>query len=256
MESSMPGAPWWTSDSKKEISTDLKPRDPRSVGVAMLVVLLVGSLAFWGMTAISPDKTRPGVYGSTEHMTSISAVLNGCGNIYVFPVQEEFVGTYDPAEITPNSAGERPQPLLPTVVQPYGFMYNAGLPDDTPYYSPKDSKGVALGAVLRSMYDGKIIIWYKDGLIQEDTDVIRNFAWAHKDRVIAVATDMVLPQDRSVAFATWGVTMSCSLWEDSVVQEFIDFVDEHYDEIIPSVEPPRAKIKNGKFPSIALNPFG
>lgn len=255
MENSTPEAPWWTAKSKKEVSTTITPRNPRSVGIALLGVLLVMTLAFWGMTAISPNKTRPGVYGSTEHLTSISAVLNGCGNIFTFPVREEFVGTYDPADIKPNPLGERPQPLLPMAIQPYGFMHVYGLPDDKPYYSPEDSKGVALGAVLRSMYDGKIIVWYKNTLIEEDLAVIRNFAWAHKDRVIAIATDNAFPQDRSVAFATWSVTMSCSLWEDAVVQEFIDFVDSNYDDVIPSVEPPRAHIKDGKLPPIVLNPF-
>lgn len=249
------GAPWWTVRTEKDLSTKLSPRNPMAVALAFMVVLLVGALAFWGMTAISPSKTRPGSYGSTEHFTSISAVLNQCGNIFVFPVEEAYVGTYEPADITPDENGERKQPLLPTVIQTYGFMRTTGLPEDKPYYNPKESEKIELGHVLRSMYDGKIIIWYRHDLIQEDLTLIRDYAWANKDRVIAIAREGNFPQGRSVAFATWGVTMSCGLWEETIVDEFIAFVDDNYNSVIPSEPPPTANIKDGKFPGVVLNPF-
>lgn len=248
---------WWAVRTNKDVipADKATQRNPLSVALAFLVLLLVLSFAFWGMTAISPNPSRPSIYGSTERLTSITAVLNKCGNIFDFPVDERYIGTFEPADITPDQKGNRTQPLLPTIIQPYGFMREEGLDADKPFYSPKDSELVDIGTVLRSMYDGKIILWYRSTLLAEDISFIRQYAWDNKDKVVAIARKGAFPEGRNLAFATWGATMSCGAWQEDVVDEFVEFVDENRSRLIPNEPPPSANIKDGKFPSIVLNPF-
>lgn len=253
--------PWWaTKPPKKDHLNTSKSRlgETLSVPQRLVAVFLstiatisVAAMVLISLVGIEGTYSSRGGQESETHIPNVDAVLNGCGSIFVFSPSVENYGVFDPNEVSPQESGNIRIPTAPMLIPAYGYMTENGL--DTNYVEWDSDILPALPTTLRSMYDGKIIIWYDAKVGDGELSAIRSWAedkedvvvlpWRHETLgVPSKMTKYDVPLGRHIAFSAWNVTQSCMTFDAEAMNGFYDFAKEHAAKERRSKTPPEAQL--------------
>lgn len=271
-----PNAPWWARNEDGREAPHAKSwRERYNPHVAdtlspvsrvlapVLSFLTAVSLLGIFVAAASGNvvASSPGPYGSRAYIPSTSAVIAGCGKIFRFFPPAEQHGLFNYEDVARKEGSDYIRiPVPPMRVPAYGFMVHDNVLDHSDYYIAPNDEPPALESILFSMYHGIRILWYMPDANQSTIRHVQRLAREHED-VIAIPWRVeslglpktlkahTMPEERSFAFSSWGVTQSCEHLSDEAFAEFLEFAEEKGPT--RAEEPPRAVLtEDGQLPGI------
>ena len=252
--------PWWTEIpgvSNQEVTNgkNIRKHSFGSITSSLLLVLSFVAIVGWTIWGVDPARPTTGQYQSVEYPASVEAVLSQCGNTFTFDPDSEHYGVFDPDEIIANAGLESTSvevPDHPMIVPVYGYMteWDEGksLLDKNSY---TDDDIPARSRILRSMWDGNVVIWHSVGISDEEKARIAMVTRSTPNVVSVEWIGGELPLGRKFAFSTWNVSQSCERWDNEVFEQFLTFVEENPRFAAPTDEPPNAVLdENGMLQKI------
>lgn len=257
---------WWGEEKAGETTPEVARVRPKNnkisiIGSVALVSLLTAGLVGATFYKPNPYAERPGIFNSIEQPATVEGVINECGSIFKYDPQAQHYGQipvgYDQAS-KENPTG-KPVPLQPMIVPAYGYMANGEnkIGDKVDHFFSVERKDVPDNQqVLRLMWEGWTVIWYLPPIADRSNltanelettfnpstiEAIQLYAEKH-DKVIALPwkESKPLPMNRNMGISRWGVTQSCGVWSNTLVDEFINS-DKSKPSTRPA-EPPVAKL--------------
>ena len=207
-----------------------------------LTALVVGTLSL-------PDRSKPqaGQYQSTEYPATISAAVNGCGNIFLFHPDKKWYGTI-PSSVT-QAAKDDNVPVAPVLVPVYGYMSPEAFPADQVGSYDKTFAGFSRQDINRALWDGYRIIWYSPSISEPNFTILRNFV----NKTNSVKPTLILlpynfknkaiPLGRDYAYSSWDASQSCRKFTSTDFNSFTQFANEKVSS-------------RGKPPVAPLAPYG
>lgn len=203
------------------------------VSVVVIIVALSVSVVAW----VNPNQPEKLFYNdqSWAYPASLDALANGCGQTFFIPPVEGQFGLIPDEywELNANPADNIPKG--PQVVPVYGYLANEGLNDtDIRFWSTQeatDNGPLNQQTVLRTMYDKDIlVIWYRADLATIDIAALQEYANAHYGKVLVypwMYNNGVILGDRKVAFSSWGISQTCNLYSETVLDDFVKFKEQN-----------------------------
>lgn len=230
------------------------------IGLVAGAVTVIGGLVLGTIFGLTPNAPSKSAYDSVEYPAGLTSLVNGCGNFFTYKPEpgEQY------AELTPEVLAKMDDPkdisLQPMVVPVYGYMSPEGLPgQDIRFYDMDElDEPLPMETILRSMYDyDTMVIWYTEEIAATDLEDIRTYVQKNEN-VMALKwdyKDKKLPLGRSVAFSKWGISQSCDVFTEGVVNNFTEFARDHYVERSEEDVPPAKFIKNSNklYPILPTN---
>ncbi len=215
------------------------------LGIFVLITLsalIVGTLSL-------PDRSKPqpGQYQSTEYPATISAAVNGCGNIFLFHPDKKWYGTI-PASL-PQAAPDDNLPVAPVLVPVYGFMSAKDFSVDKIGVYDKNFAGFPRQDINRALWDGYKIIWYMPDISNVNYTILKNFverANSGKPSIMLLPykfNGKEIPLKRQYAYSSWDASQSCQKFNSTDFNSFLTFAKK----MVPS---------RGKPPVAPLAPYG
>lgn len=202
-------------------------------GFGLILATMIGAIA------VLPDPNAPkaGEFKSIQTPANAYDTTNGCGATFVFDIPEETTGKLpDDFFDNPNGDGtiDRNIPLSPMNIQAYGYYYdNREEPPAVFYDYDKDNLDQIPSTVeyLSYMHKGWTVIWYENESKQDLKDLLKEYAES-KEKVLVLPWvsegDRQIPLKRNFAFASWGISRSCELWDDNTADRFIEEANKLY----------------------------
>lgn len=245
------------------------------VGTVIAVVAVLTIATYNLNPQLAPTK---GPYNSILYPASIGAVASSCGDIYRFKPDVAFTGvipasvdTTPPDPTVPPAPAPTPAPTKPVVkgktdksgnvprhpmiVPVYGYLADKPLPkSEIRFHEDKDYKEIPYQTVLRTMYDyNTTVLYYDRGMAPGNLIAIQQFVDAGKNILALPWTyEGSLPLARNVAFASWGMSQSCSQWSEDVFKSFNRFTVAN--PVGHSKAPAVASLdKNGKLAPVSFS---
>lgn len=241
--------PWWaqqtpltepktTSSAPSGISIQ---RGVVSV-VASFTAIVVGLVTFL-IIGPNPELPRKNMFQSIAYPADTESLIAQCGETFTYTPDKKHYGAI-PEDFFKDPAGgpdtiNRTIPNHPMRVPAYGFFVNNDrIEFKQKFYTEQDVKPVqtAQGAIpriqrleyLKTMWEGKKIIWYMPTIDQMTKDSIKEFVTGRED-VVAIPwqDEASIPMQRNFAFSAWNVTRSCGLWDSDVATSFTEFADDY-----------------------------
>lgn len=209
--------------------------------LATILLVIFGLLVTSTMNLPNNLQAKESDYNAIEYPPNIEASINGCGSIFYFRIADIWYGTI-PEGYT-KEIPEAPM-LLPT----YGYMSSTPFNNEQIGVYGKNFQGFDMPTVLRALWDGVTIIWYTPNISDENYKALEQIA---TKRIQSGEKLMVLPYTfknkqiplgRSFATSTWGVTQSCSIFNEQVYQDFLEFKDESSYSLRDKENPPIAPL--------------
>lgn len=257
---------WWGEVEQGPDAPDaalIRPKNNKASIIGSLALVAVLTAGLVGATFYKPNPyaERPGIYNSIEHPATVEGVINECGPIFEFsPLSRHYGQIPVGYHLTPTGErNERHIPEHPMGLPAYGYMANDEnkLGENIDHFYSVERKDVPdREQVLRLMWEGWTVIWYLPPIVDRSNltaDEIENTfnpttieaikAYAEKhDKVIAIPWKEAkpLPMNRNMGISRWGVTQSCGVWSNSIVDEFIN-ADKKNPDPRPA-EPPVARV--------------
>lgn len=226
---------WW--EKLPPSTTENKTKKSRPylaiAGFGLVLAGMVGSIAFLP----DPNAPKAGEFNSIQTPANAYDTINGCGATFVFEVPKETTGKLpDDFFDNPNGGDKitRNIPLNPMNVQAYGYYYDSN--DDPPkvfYDYGKDDVNDIPSTVdyLSYMYKGWTVIWYENSAEEALKEILKEYAES-KEKVLILPWisegDRQIPLKRNFAFASWGISRSCELWDENVADQFIEKAENMY----------------------------
>lgn len=240
---------WWAKNSTQGTyaKKQIRRYDLSTVLTALSILAIVMGGMIWTVIGADPNRARSGQFESLEHPASIGAVLSQCGDIFTFDPPSHHYGVHDSDEMIEKLGGQVPEqdiPVHPMIVPVYGYMTEEVHLTETMY---NFANAPTRSEVLRALYDGKIVLWYSPALTDVEKGTLSTYlnTSPHRDRLVAIEwVDEELPLGRHYAFSTWNVSQSCLRWDSNVLDEFIEFVDEHPEFQPVETDPPNAPLND------------
>ena len=102
--------------------------------------------------------------------------------------------------------------------------YNSNPPTSGPHWTGVAGPGIKTESVpdeliLHSMEHGAAVVWYKEGLEQNDTEKIRKaFASSDGKKIMLARKDLDVP----VALTSWGYLLKLETIDEAKIKEFIE----------------------------------
>lgn len=230
-------------------------------GIILTIIAMVAILVITIIFAVNPNKPRSLQSGGMAFPATLPAIASGCGDIYRIPPVEGNFGVIPDEFYTLNAPDDVDIPRSSlTVVPIFGYMSKTGLTrDQIRFYSQEEiTQGSEEGTestfdetkMLRSMYDNNLlVIWYTKDLPDADVAFLRSYANVDRPGEVLVLpwTDSrpLVQPGRNVAFASWGESQTCNIFDEFVLGEFIDFVADNPVEK-PAVIPEAKLTANNK----------
>lgn len=213
---------WWGSNTDEK--TTKKHRTPWGVlvGFLAIVVTLVSALA------LSPDPHAPqdGPYAAKIYPAKALEAVGQCGGYFTFDVPQQFSGQI-PARFFERGVIKE-VPTHPMIVPAYGYFNSVRSEPVHKFLKPNQMDHVPESTeYLSYVWQGWTIIWYKPDVDANTLNSIQKYVNEHS-KVAAFPWDesyhgRPLPLERSFGYSTWGVTMSCGLWDDRILDNFHEF---------------------------------
>jgi hypothetical protein len=200
-------------------------------GILGTIVVVVGLLVTATLNLNPELAPSKGDFGSVVYPASIRAISDSCGDIFRFTPSSSLYAEI-PEDIYTNKKDNSEIPAPPMIVPVYGYMASRPLADSQiHFYAAKGFKASTIPRqlILRTMFDkGTKVIYYTDKINAGDLIAIKQYTTVHPN-VLAIPWTMQepLPLNRDIAWSTWGISQSCSKWDDSVFDEFASFVKAH-----------------------------
>lgn len=203
------------------------------VSILAVVIIMITTIVF----VINPNKPQPTGFGGLAYPASLPSMSAGCGDIYRIPPVEGNFGII-PEEYWELNEGEDkdPIPVSPEITVPmFGYMNPEKLGEaEIRFYTMDDLTENPLDPtkILRSMYeDDIIVIWYTQNIDPSDLAALRATAnseeYAGTMLVAPWVSGRQMIQNRTVAFSAWGMSQTCSVFSEIVLDEFIAFEEEN-----------------------------
>lgn len=224
------------------------------------MIITMGMWVFTGSNSYAMN----GPYGSTVNMPNTPAIMSGCGSIYQFAPTVEF-GTFSNDDVTPTGKNkDRVRvPTAPMLVPAYGYMSEDGIPTHRNFYATDDEDLPTLPETLRSMRDGRVVLWYQPDTVRaggleniqawmEDNPNVVAIPWLPSTLgIMENLQGHSMPMGRSYAFSTWNVTHSCDVFNVEAADGYMDFVENLNGKNRPAGEPAPAVLdEKGQLPDI------
>lgn len=198
------------------------------IGVILVLVSIV-------VFTINPNKPSENIIGGQSFPATLPAIASGCGDIFRIPPVEGNFGVIPDKYWEINAeATESSIPVSPLLIVPiFGYMAKTGLPADAvKFYTEKDFEDnpVKQTELLRSMYDNPdlLVIWYTKDADPADLTWLKNYANQENPGTVIVLPWELFSQKpmitgRNFAYAQWGISQTCSLLSEDVINEFREF---------------------------------
>lgn len=228
---------WW--ENIQPPKTESKPKKNRSylaiAGFGMVIAGMISAIL------VLPDPNAPKVsaFNSMERPANAYDTVNGCGGTFIFDVPKETTGKIpDNFFDNPNGGGniERNIPLNPMNIQAYGYYQGSEeIPPEVFYdYDAKNIDKIPNTIdYLYYMNQGWTVIWYQNDAEPELKEILKEYAES-KEKVLVLPWisegDRQIPLERNFAFASWGISRSCELWDDNTADRFIEEANKLYAE--------------------------
>lgn len=199
----------------------------------LAVIILASGFIIFGLQPNNPTKSA---YGGLEYPATLESMANGCGNIFYNPPKE---GNYS---VIPEKFWEYHEeqgtetvkiPTHSMIIPIFGYMSEEAYTEDAVrFYSLQEAtEAPNLPMLLRTMYDRDItVVWYKANIAPSDLALIKAYADANPGEVFAYPwyfSGGSLVGTRTVAYAKWGISQSCGLYNEQNLEDFIQFGKEH-----------------------------
>jgi hypothetical protein len=206
----------------------------RGIILALLAaILLLVSVVIFG---VNPNRPSPAQgIGGLQYPATLTAMANSCGDIYYNPPIDGNFGVIQDEFYELNK--DKPELNIPVhqqmVVPMFGYMDKESFSDaDIRFYDAGEVKGpINRERLLRTMYDKDItVIWYTAETEPSDVSAIKAYTVDNPGKVLAYpwySTTGKLVGNRTVGFATWGISQTCGLYNEDIVKEFVDFAKEN-----------------------------
>lgn len=223
------------------------------IGIVASVVVACALASATVILGVNSNQPSDNGLGGIQYPASFEALANGCGDTFRFEPSADYYGVI-PQKFHDD---EKPNPLIPThrmMIPVYGYMATDALPEDSiRFYGPDElDESFSKEVALRAMYDHDVtMIWYTSDIEPSDLSAIRNYVEEHP-KVMAAQWDYAggkLVGDRSVAFTKWGISQSCSLFNEGILTDFIVFANQNkvsHSDVAKDVE----LTENGMLPAI------
>lgn len=220
-------------NDKNRISFSYKGTRLRLIASVLAVIMAASLLIIFGLQPNNPSRSP---YGGLEYPATLESMANGCGNIFYNPPIE---GNYS---VIPDEFWEYHEekgtetvkiPTHSMIIPIFGYLANEGFTEDAVrFYSMQEAtEAPNLPMLLRTMYDRDItVVWYTTDIAPSDLALIKAFADEHPGEVFAhpwYYSGGSLIGTRSVAYAKWGISQSCGLYNENNLEDFIKFAKEH-----------------------------
>lgn len=241
--------PWWAQQS---IPTEPKMASsaPSGKSIQRGVISVVASFAAIVTAMVTflivgpnPELPRKDMFQSISYPADTESLIAQCGDTFTYSPDAKYYGAV-PEDFFKDPAGgpdtiNRTIPNHPMRVPAYGYFIN----DDRiefkkKFYTEEDVKPIETpqGAIpriqrleyLKTMWDGKKIIWYMPTIDPVTKEAIKKFV-TERDDVVAIpwGDEASIPMRRDFAFSAWNVTRSCDLWDSDVATSFIQFANDY-----------------------------
>lgn len=203
------------------------------IGFVITGAIIALAMTLTVIFGINPNKPSPTEYGGEAYPATLLAMANGCGDIFHIPPKEGQYGVIPDEYWDLNDDPVNNIPVHLMTVPVFGYMANKGLSDDQiRFYTPEEGQEpLNRQMLLRTMYDQDIIVvWYDKELNEVDLNTLKNFVNESDQKILAYPwqyNNGVMVGDRSIAFAKWGTSQTCSLYSDEVLTEFIEFTEQN-----------------------------
>lgn len=185
------------------------------MALVVLVVAFFAALAPHGR----PPTTEVSFDGAKVTYQTPAALLAQCGPTY----------TYEPTSPLQTRAVDGiTQDLtmgVRTIVPILGPMATRPAPTKPSFYRYGDKGIPDKRALLRSMWDGTIVVYYDRSATDVDVEVLEQLSQRDDLKLIVVpwTAPQSLPMGRSLAFATFGTSQSCHRLAPKALEDFRAF---------------------------------
>jgi hypothetical protein len=215
------------------------------------------------VTATLPSSAAPqvGPLQSIAYPGGLDEISNSCGPILRFSIRDNQYGVIPDSVYKNYPGGNLAVPVPQMTVPVYGYLDRTGLrPDQIHFYAQDHDPKFHNWQVLRAMYDyNTTVIWYTSKTAPSDQESLSAYAATHKNVLVLPWDDSIreLPNNRSYAFANWGIEQTCQTLSSDVLHHYVAFAAKH--PVGHPVEAPKAKLlPTGALAGIAAkeNPVG
>lgn len=220
-ETAHPVSTWWQTEPARARQFTI----PSLVFVLAFFLVIIGAATT--LALIIPDGSRPknGPEQSIAYPAPVEDVVYQCGDIFNFYPSERHYGVI-PANVVFTE--DRDIPLVPTRIQAYGYMSeNAWTGHEQRFFTEDDDMVPTNPKLLRGMWQGYHVIWYKPGNVTETALAELEQMTKESSRVIVTPwnSNSDMPLNRNYSFATWNMSQSCNDWNLSTAQAFTGLED-------------------------------
>lgn len=214
-------SPWWGKGATKKSITHNWTLGSTSVVVVVFGIITAGLGAV--IVGFQAPTVKDWEWGQ-EYRASVSALASGCGATYTISNKaylDKQVGTVPEADKKGNPIALNYVSTVPFA----GTMYEQGV-DTTEQttWNPGEPSVPRVEKVLRNLYDGWIVAYYSQDATANQKDSLIFLAQNEpelKMMVVPWPKDRAkIPQNRNVAYATWGATQQCTNVLASQIRDF------------------------------------
>lgn len=234
----------------KTVNFSYLPTKIALVSSAIAACSLMVTIVVFG---INPNQATTTQFGATEYPASLGSLASGCGDLYLFNPDPSQYGII-PEEVKANEGVVNIPVHLNSTIPVYGYMSAEPLGASQIRFYTKDElkEPISREQILRTMYENDTtVVWYTDDIAPDDYQVLKEYVDSHEN-ILATKWEypsLVIPQDRKIAFSTWGMSQTCEYWTDINFEKFQEFKKEH--KIPKASTIPEAKLNdNGLLPEI------
>lgn len=221
-------APWWAHAGP---SVRLQPHQVRRrtrrgtlARLGLAVALVTGAWMVISSTEV-PDVVNVANNGLAYTQTN-QALIGGCGPIYEFNDKNDESGTV-PAVSPENGINYQ---SYETTVPMYGGFWPEPITSKKTFWDRADPSTLPRPeTLLANQYRGDLIVYYTARATPGDVELLRRVAAdARRDDDTNLRLRVVpwpeergrLPDDRKIAFATWGTSQTCQSFVPSALGDF------------------------------------
>jgi hypothetical protein len=205
----------------------------RGIVLALLAaVLALVSIVIFG---VNPNKPSPVEdIGGLQYPATLSAMANSCGDIFYNPPIKNNFGVIPDRFWELNKDNEDIKiPTHQMIVPVFGYMDKESFADaDIRFYSSEEAEEpINRERLLRTMYDKDItVVWYTAEIEPSDLSALKAYAIEHAGEILVYPWKYASGQligNRTVAYSSWGISQTCGLYNEEILDEFVQFAKDN-----------------------------
>lgn len=203
----------------------IKTRRHILITITVIVVLF---LTIATLLVRSPGTSQDKELNLTVTPPVFNSVAAGCSSFFTWNGRSEAQYITDE---TMNSGELRYVQSPRTLVSFYGYVSENPLTDSEITVYEADQTDIPTEyEILRTMAEkGTIVVYYVSDLLSYADYVEIVSLVEENDNMMMIPVD-TLPYERPVAFATWGISQSCTIWSEDAFDTFIEFANKNFIE--------------------------